>query len=1071
MAYFGIGFLSLLLIFCIRASIGAPQAGAAADAAIGPTAGGDVSLTPEERQWLSGHDGQIRIGITVIPPQVLRGNDGYQGLAIDYIRLMEDKLGCRFKLVPYTTWNEVIEAAKTHEIDMIFAAQQTPERLTYLVFTQPYIELPNMILVRKDREGGASLEEIRGWRVAVSEGSAVHEYLKKDFAYLALMPVPAELSGLMKVSMGETDAMVIEISRASYYIEKAGILNLRVAGSAGLLYQLRFAVRSDWPILRGILDKGLAAVTNDERRTISQRWIIVGQEGIFASKTFRVWFASGLALITLTIVAIVVWNRTLRRIVEQRTSQLRLELAERGKIQALISGQKQILELVAMDAPLPQSLTALIQLVETQIPNILGSIQLMESDGVYLHHFVAPNLPAEYIAAIDAVAIGPKAGSCGTAAFRKTAVYVEDIATDPLWESYKAIALSHGLRACWSAPIFDAKSQIVGTFAMYSPLPGLPAPEHLRLIDLVTHTAAIAIASHRIEFALRESEQRYRLVFENSPVSIWEEDFSSVKALFDDLKKAGVTDIEVYFDRHPETIRRCAEQVGITDVNQAALALHGAESKEALFAGLINTFTPASFLTFRQELVCLWNGETCMQSDATVKTLAGEQRDVAVHFSVCAGYEESFSKVLVSLIDITERKQAELSVALLSFALNNVHEAAFLIDENARFHFVNEEACRILGYSREELLERGVEDVDPDWPKARWPDHWRELKRTGSLIFEGRHQTKDGRMIPVEISANFIEYAQRDYNLALVRDITERKRAEKELADAHLLFQGVIEQSPIPMVIVKPTGEITFNQACAEHLNVYDEPSFAQGIKLQEMDQPWQDYDTRGNLVSTRELPLAKSLRGESTKNLELRVVRKNGSERWEMVNGAPIYNNAGELIAGFVAFQDITERKRVEEELRLHKDQLEETVQQRTAELLLARDAADAANKAKSAFLANMSHELRTPLNAILGFSSMMRRDPLLTESQTENLNIINRSGEHLLSLINDVLEMAKIEAGHLQLEITAFDLDALVREVTEMMQIRAKEKGLQLLLNQSSESPPYIRSDEARIRQILIN
>jgi CheY-like chemotaxis protein len=117
------------------------------------------------------------------------------------------------------------------------------------------------------------------------------------------------------------------------------------------------------------------------------------------------------------------------------------------------------------------------------------------------------------------------------------------------------------------------------------------------------------------------------------------------------------------------------------------------------------------------------------------------------------------------------------------------------------------------------------------------------------------------------------------------------------------------------------------------------------------------------------------------------------------------------------------------------------------------------------------MSHELRTPMNAILGFSNIMRRDPQLTENQRVNLDIINRSGEHLLTLINDVLEVAKIEAGRLQLEIAAFDLGGLVREVTEMMQIRAQEKGLRLLLDQSSEFPRYIKADEARIRQIIIN
>ncbi|GAM10792.1 hypothetical protein OR1_03089 [Geobacter sp. OR-1] len=170
---------------------------------------------------------------------------------------------------------------------------------------------------------------------------------------------------------------------------------------------------------------------------------------------------------------------------------------------------------------------------------------------------------------------------------------------------------------------------------------------------------------------LHESEERYRMVFENSPVSIWEEDFSAVKAIFDDLKNQGVTDIEQYLTKHPETVLHCAEQVKIIDINQATLALHGAATKEELFAGLVNTFTPESFETFRKELVCLWNGGTNMTQDAVVKTLTGEPRQVTVYFSICPGTEQTFSKILVSLIDITERHQAEEQIMALNEQLEN----------------------------------------------------------------------------------------------------------------------------------------------------------------------------------------------------------------------------------------------------------------------------------------------------------------------------------------------------------------------------------------------------------------
>lgn len=163
---------------------------------------------------------------------------------------------------------------------------------------------------------------------------------------------------------------------------------------------------------------------------------------------------------------------------------------------------------------------------------------------------------------------------------------------------------------------------------------------------------------------LRESEERYRLVFENSPVSIWEEDFSALRTFFDRLRADGIDDLAAYFDQYPEEIGHCAEMACIVDLNRSAVLLHGADSKETLLAGLIQTFTPDSLDAFRQELLCLWNGDTRMIRDAEVKTLAGEPRQVTVNFSVCPGYEQSLAKVLVSLVDITERKRAEEEVRL-----------------------------------------------------------------------------------------------------------------------------------------------------------------------------------------------------------------------------------------------------------------------------------------------------------------------------------------------------------------------------------------------------------------------
>jgi len=139
--------------------------------------------------------------------------------------------------------------------------------------------------------------------------------------------------------------------------------------------------------------------------------------------------------------------------------------------------------------------------------------------------------------------------------------------------------------------------------------------------------------------------------------------------------------------------------------------------------------------------------------------------------------------------------------------------------------------------------------------------------------------------------------------------------------------------------------------------------------------------------------------------------------------------------------------------------------------ELTLANHAVEAISQAKSAFLANMSHELRTPLNAILGYSDILQRDLSITDSQKESLAIIHRSSNHLLGVVNDVLELAKIEAGHIQLEMAPFDISAVITEVSTMLQLRCQDKGLQLSVALSAQFPRYVISDEDKFKQILIN
>jgi len=184
------------------------------------------------------------------------------------------------------------------------------------------------------------------------------------------------------------------------------------------------------------------------------------------------------------------------------------DITNRKRAEELTHMQMQVLEMLSGGRSLPEALGMLLRLIESQSPEMLCSILLLDVDGIHIRHGAAPSLPADYLKAIDGAAIGPNAGSCGMAAFERKAVFVADIESDPLWADYKKFALPHGLRACWSTPIFDESKNVLGTFAIYYRHKELPGGWHLRLIAMATHTAAICIIKHRTEAERQQAVSR-----------------------------------------------------------------------------------------------------------------------------------------------------------------------------------------------------------------------------------------------------------------------------------------------------------------------------------------------------------------------------------------------------------------------------------------------------------------------------------------------------------------------------------------------------------------------------------
>src|ERR1700722_18984348 len=188
-----------------------------------------------------------------------------------------------------------------------------------------------------------------------------------------------------------------------------------------------------------------------------------------------------------------------------------------GTLESLPLLNESLLGMIRRQAPLPAILDVLCTHIEQRHPGLHCSVLLLDADGTTLRHGAAPSLPQEYSSLVDGVKIGPCAGSCGTAAYRKQSVVVCDIATDPLWANYRHLALPHGLRACWSSPIASQDGKVLGTFAVYYSEPRTPDAEHVQLVAHATHLAGIAIEHDRAKAELRAAEARYRTLVERLP--------------------------------------------------------------------------------------------------------------------------------------------------------------------------------------------------------------------------------------------------------------------------------------------------------------------------------------------------------------------------------------------------------------------------------------------------------------------------------------------------------------------------------------------------------------------------
>ncbi|MCX7156507.1 MAG: PAS domain S-box protein [Rhodocyclales bacterium] len=653
----------------------------------------------------------------------------------------------------------------------------------------------------------------------------------------------------------------------------------------------------------------------------------------------------------------------------------------------------------------------------------------------------------------------------------------------------------------------------------------------------------------RTELALRENEARYRSLVENNMDGV-------LLTTPDGDILAANPEAQRIFGYTEDELRKIGRQ-GMVDATDLRLAAALAEREQTG--------------RFRGELTMI--RKDGVRFPAELSSLV---------------FKDENGRTMTSMIvrDITERTAAEEQLRLSAQLLDSTADSIFVTDLDGNFVYLNEAAWKSRGDTRDELMATNLRALAlPEYAneiEARLGD----LMETGHGIFESEHYRKDGSVMPVEISASFVDLGGRKLLLASVRDITERKRAEQDLHDSEERFGVAMENIRDAFIVIAGEGEkiVLWNSSAAAMFG-YDKdeaigqplhqlivpPRFREAahaglahfvrtgkgaaigktLEMAALRRNGTEFPIELSLsalrlggrwhaaglirditermaaeVQLRKLSLAVEQSPESIviTNVDAQIEyvneaflrttgydredvigqnprilhsgatppetylamwdaltegrpwkgefnnrRKDGSDYVEFAIVTPIRQADGRITHYVAVKEDITEKKRIGAELDNHRHHLEDLVMQRTSELEEAKAVAEAANHAKSAFLANMSHEIRTPMNAIIGLTHLLRRAGA-TPEQAERLTKIDGAAQHLLSIINDILDLSKIEAGRLRLESTDFHLSAILDNVLSLIGEQAATKELTLAVDTDSV-PLWLRGDPTRLRQALLN
>lgn len=434
---------------------------------------------------------------------------------------------------------------------------------------------------------------------------------------------------------------------------------------------------------------------------------------------------------------------------------------------------------------------------------------------------------------------------------------------------------------------------------------------------------------------------------------------------------------------------------------------------------------------------------------APLRNRLGQVVIITVLFILMAGFFLGFLWRRQRVRFYREKYESELErmalVKHFDYILKNANDIILLVDKDYVIVEANDKACETYQFGRKELIGKNVNQLRSRII-GRIGNDYQILGDSGHLTYETVHRRQDGTEFPIEISARKVDIEGVPYYQSIGRDITERKQAEEILRESEEKFRKIFEESPFSMAMTgKDMGIIKVNSAFSTMLG-YSEDELI-GLTFRNFTHP--DH------ISLDDVSLLRLVAGEiPVYHTEKRYLRKDSSVIWGSTTINLIRNNKGEFQFALAMVEDITARRKAE------------------TELIAAKEKAEESDRLKTAFLHNVSHEIRTPMNAIMGFSSLLNEPGISTDERKQFVDVIFQSGNQLLSIINDIVDLASIESGQVKINIREINLNRELRMLSE--QFSYKQKPRVITLNLETPLPDKeagIMTDATKLIQILSN